>query len=868
MSDDMKKIFIALIFMCEVGVLSVFATEKVKIGALYYDLNTAENTAEVISCGNGPTTINIPASIEYNSIIYRVTSIRNGAFLYCPNLITIIIPNSITHIEGSAFLGCDKLNTPVYNSHCFAYLPRSYKGAYTIPDGIQTIAKGAFQSCTKMTSILIPNSVTSIGENAFYNCKRLTSVTIPNNVTSIGMGAFKNCDGLLSVKITNSVKSIGRGAFKYCDKIDAPVYNSHCFAFLPKSHNGKFIIPDGIESITEGAFDNCKNLTSVEIPNSVKSIGHQAFIGCSKLNTPVYNSHCFAYLPRSYKGAYTIPDGIQTIEPGAFLWCKNLTSVTIPSSVTFIGADAFGYCQCLTSIIIPNNVISIGKSAFRGCCKLNTPVYNSHCFAYMPESDSGAYIIPNGIESITEGAFYNCNITSVTIPNSVRSIGNEAFLNCLSLTTVILGDGISVLKQEEIFKSCNNLKELRYPKGTKITVEHSPSTKLIAYTPSNSYTNSSTNTTESSSDRSTSHINASATASQATTIQSAATSQSTYTKPITIVGKPICRILSPESGYYSTSTIILHYIVENISEGQAIEYYVDDPKKSVQIQGTKGIHIEKGTELKIEMPQYGKHVVGIRIVDAYGMRSEDTRIFEYRSEHKPTLHVFAVGVNKYKAEGFTKLDYAEQDAIDFANVVMDMADKNTYKKVDTTLILGSAATTFNLQEQLTQLTNQVESNDVVMIFFSGHGLKENKKSYFISSDAVRPYHGLDMEFIRNRADEMDCPVFVFMDACHSGPKTKGTIEPITVAESGVVGFYSCKAGQQSVELSTLRNGVFTNVLVNGLRGEAANKGEGYITIFGLENYIKEQVPPKSGWRQTPVVINSEIGDAILFYLQR
>lgn len=58
---------------------------------------------------------------------------------------------------------------------------------------VEIIGSGAFEYCSDITSVVIPNSVTSICSNAFCYCTSLTSVTIPNSVTYIGYGAFREC---------------------------------------------------------------------------------------------------------------------------------------------------------------------------------------------------------------------------------------------------------------------------------------------------------------------------------------------------------------------------------------------------------------------------------------------------------------------------------------------------------------------------------------------------------------------------------------------------------------------------------------------------------------------------------------------------
>ena len=68
-----------------------------------------------------------------------------------------------------------------------------------------------------------------------------------------------------------------------------------------KKYTGKdkdVVIPE--TRIGNGAFEDCKSLTSV-----------------------------------------TIPDGVTKIDEYAFRGCENLTSITIPDSVTYIGEDAF-----------------------------------------------------------------------------------------------------------------------------------------------------------------------------------------------------------------------------------------------------------------------------------------------------------------------------------------------------------------------------------------------------------------------------------------------------------------------------------------------------------------------------------------------
>ena len=73
-----------------------------------------------------------------------------------------------------------------------------------------------FILCDKLTNIIIPDSVTSIDRTAFQLCTNLTSITIPDSVTSIDNYAFYDCTGLINVTIGNSITDINIGAFDGC----------------------------------------------------------------------------------------------------------------------------------------------------------------------------------------------------------------------------------------------------------------------------------------------------------------------------------------------------------------------------------------------------------------------------------------------------------------------------------------------------------------------------------------------------------------------------------------------------------------------------------------------------------------------------
>ena len=137
--------------------------------------------------------------------------------------------------------------------------------------GIKNIKIYAFNSCNNLQKITIPTSVTSIGNNAFQSCSKLTSIIFKENssLTSINSYAFYLCNKLPEITIPNSVTSIGDYAFYYCSGLSS-------VKFEENSHLG---------IISNTLFANCTSLTSIEIPNSVTKIYSGAFQYCSKLTS-------------------------------------------------------------------------------------------------------------------------------------------------------------------------------------------------------------------------------------------------------------------------------------------------------------------------------------------------------------------------------------------------------------------------------------------------------------------------------------------------------------------------------------------------------------------------------------------------------
>ncbi len=152
-----------------------------------------------------------------------VTSIGYGAFYHCDNLADVSIPSSVTEIEGYAFSNTPYLNDFISDTSKGPFLIvgdgilLAYNGRYTevqIPEGVKTIAPGAFSKHGEMYSVVLPSTLTVIGEDAFSDCVNLSKVTGGENLQKIADRAFMGCP-IGTFNVPASVKEIGLRAIDF-----------------------------------------------------------------------------------------------------------------------------------------------------------------------------------------------------------------------------------------------------------------------------------------------------------------------------------------------------------------------------------------------------------------------------------------------------------------------------------------------------------------------------------------------------------------------------------------------------------------------------------------------------------------------------
>lgn len=162
-----------------------------------------------------------------------------------------------------------------------------------------------------------------------------------------------------------------------------------------------------VQTIGEGAFADCGNVTNIILPKTITTIEREAFYRCGGLTDVV------------------LPESVQTIGGAAFQACERLTSIALPEGLTAIGAAAFQACIGLTTLALPHEMDTLGASAFEDCQNLKEVSFFGSSASYP-----FLHILP-------EKVFYNCtSLETVTIPSTVYQVGQDAFYGCQSLTKV------------------------------------------------------------------------------------------------------------------------------------------------------------------------------------------------------------------------------------------------------------------------------------------------------------------------------------------------------------------------------------------------------------------------------------------------
>lgn len=375
---------------------------------------------------------------------------------------SIVIPSEVTDDEGN------KYTVTVFKSTRVNIKATSI----TLPSTVHTIEAGAFDRCETLRKVNLEN-VKYIGNSAFYGCENLEMVDL-TSALAIDQGAFEGCQSMEGeLKYGDGLEYIDTYAFKDCTKLTKVYFPASLKTIGTQafSNSGlvEVLIPDNIENVYGGAFNNCASLKYVYLGKGItwQSVngGSGVFKGCTTLETVV--AEC-AEIPNSCfsgdKAITTIDlrEGVKKIGIYAFSG-SSIESLVIPDGLELIVPTAFENCTNLKMVTVGNS-LEAGTRLFE-----NSPIervwikHPTVCQWFCDNNTLTEIILGDEVKTIGHGAFRDLTaLTSIRIPGNVETIEHDAFTRCTVLETVEFEEGLKTLDYNA-FYDCIVMKEPKLP---------------------------------------------------------------------------------------------------------------------------------------------------------------------------------------------------------------------------------------------------------------------------------------------------------------------------------------------------------------------------------------------------------------------
>ncbi len=396
-----------------------------------------------------------------------------GMFEECTALTSVTIGEGIQEIGTAAFYKCSALNTVTLPASLKKIGENAFRNAaltqVVIPAGVEEISENAFRGLP-LSSVTFNASAVKIDDFAFAANASLGSVDL-SHATYLGKGAFASCTSLTTVSLPTGAFYLAGDAFDDCPITYTTEgdykYLGNWLVEVVNKEITTIQIKQGVIGIAEGAFSELENVSGrLDLPSSLVYIGKGAFFGLANLTGDLIippsvrsiGAAAFAgteFTKLVFGGNSTNnPSQLETIEDapfntaGAFEGCL-FETVTLPDSLTHLGAGAFKGCTNLRSVTFgtAGKLKTIGGisngGVFQGCTGLIRME------------------LPEGVETIGGHLFEDCtNLQQVVIPDSVKTLDDYAFEGCTSLTKVTL-PGLEIIYRNT-FDGCSQLMEIEY----------------------------------------------------------------------------------------------------------------------------------------------------------------------------------------------------------------------------------------------------------------------------------------------------------------------------------------------------------------------------------------------------------------------
>lgn len=180
------------------------------------------------------------------------------------------------------------------------------------------------------------------------------------------------------------------------------------------------------------------------------------------------------------------------------------------------------------------------------------------------------------------------------------------------------------------------------------------------------------------------------------------------------------------------------------------------------------------------------------------------------------------------------------------------------------VLIDDSATKKGILDSMEELFAKADKNDMVMLYFSGHGLAGSFIPHDFDGLNNRILHSdIEQIFQKSQAKHKVC----YADACYSGSyeygeksigsaKIRDFYSKLDNTSSSTVLMMSSRKNEISLEFLGLKQGVFSHFLIKGLGGLADTDKNKTVTMDELFGYVKNGVREYTGYTQTPVIMGN------------
>ena len=460
--------------------------------------------------------------------IEGIQSIGENAFYKCESLELFTIPstlainNGVDPIGKGAFSLCKKLTQFKSSSNLYTVdststmlikaensellFHPSANSEITIPSSIKLL-NGVYNDNTEITSVQFEGTEITIKD--FNRCTSLEKVIL--SMASTVSNSFEGCSNIVLELTDNEKRNLDfaqviglesvtlLGSWKTApsfDKLANPItvkLTSYSVSqnFFKDAKNIKSIDLNDVTFVYPSAFENMRDLESIDLRNADIYIYSKAFASCPKLSQVMINPDLSIKEPetpnrlnsKKAKAAQIIiysdsfdNTNVQNLVIGgsevplSFEISKlfkedSLVNIEL-QDVTSIDSNVFTSLSKLTTVVIPSTVTTISGGSFIDCPLVEPEISKEN--HYVSYSNNAFYSVPSETEKdITLLSVIARNEGSETfiIPDNVTRIGEYAFAGNDKVTSIIIPENVDTINIGA-FSNCENLKEIRY-EGTK-----------------------------------------------------------------------------------------------------------------------------------------------------------------------------------------------------------------------------------------------------------------------------------------------------------------------------------------------------------------------------------------------------------------